>query len=165
MASTHRRSFLRVAGIIGVSTSLAGCSGIGLMDSSEDLPAGSLKFDNDHTVPHEISIEVLNVGTSKGERRDGHDTVTGTPDTAVPNEISLRQLSLNPDKHRPMNPCSSHESGMTFDSHSTTSTRGGPRKDCIPSKLFERRNYWSDIRQVTYRTVENYRGKFRQPII
>jgi len=93
------------------------------MDSSEDLPAGSLKFDNDHTVPHEISIEVLNVGTSKGERRDGHDTVTGTPDTAVPNEISLRQLSLNPDKHRPMNPCSSHESGMTFDSHSTTSTR------------------------------------------
>jgi len=84
MASTHRRSFLRVAGIIGVSTSLAGCSGIGLMDSSEDLPAGSLKFDNDHTVPHEISIEVLNVGTSKGERRDGHDTITGTPDTAVP---------------------------------------------------------------------------------
>jgi len=147
MASTHRRSFLRVAGIIGVSTSLAGCSGIGLMDSSEDLPAGSLKFDNDHTVPHEISIEVLNVGTSKGERRDGHDTITGTPDTAVPNEISLRQLSLNPDKHRPMNPCSSHESGMTFDSHSTTSTRGGPRKDCIPSKLFERRNYWSDIRR------------------
>ena len=79
MASTHRRSFLRAAGIIGVSTSLAGCSGIDLMDSSEDLPAGSLNFDNDGTAPHEISIEVLNVGTSKGERRDGHDTVTGTP--------------------------------------------------------------------------------------
>jgi len=35
------------------------------MDSSEDLPAGSLKFDNDHTVPHEISIEVLNVELRK----------------------------------------------------------------------------------------------------
>jgi len=56
------------------------------MDStglSEGPPAGSLRFHNGDSVPHEVAVEVLDVGTAIGERVDGHDTVTGTPDTVV----------------------------------------------------------------------------------
>lgn len=83
MSALHRRSFLKAVGILGTSISVAGCSEIGSTESSESLPAGSLKFHNSDSVPHEISVEVLNVGTMRGERVDGHDTVTGTPDVAV----------------------------------------------------------------------------------
>ncbi|WP_080510135.1 hypothetical protein [Halorubrum distributum] len=83
MPSPNRRSFLKAVGIIGTSISVAGCSEIGSTESSESLPAGSVKFHNDDSVPHEISVEVLNVGTMRGERIDGHYTVTGTPDVAV----------------------------------------------------------------------------------
>jgi len=54
-----------------------------LSDRSDDLPAGSLTFRNDHSLPHELALEVLDVGTSRGPRENGHETVTGTPDVAV----------------------------------------------------------------------------------
>lgn len=47
------------------------------------MPAGSLTFRNDHSVPHELALEVLDVGTSLGDRENGHETVTGTPDIPV----------------------------------------------------------------------------------
>ncbi|WP_340102245.1 hypothetical protein [Salinibaculum salinum] len=96
MVSIPRRSFLKAVGIMGTSMSTAGCSRLGSTDSSESLPAGSLKFHNDDTVPHEVSVEVLNVGTSMGERIDGHDTVTGTPDVAVPQRDLTATAILEP---------------------------------------------------------------------
>jgi len=109
MPSLHRRSFLKAAGITGTSISVAGCSEIGSTESSESLPAGSLTFHNDDSVPHEISVEVLNVGTMRGERRDGQYTVTGTPDVAVSQQNLTATVILEPGENGLMNPSSKSE--------------------------------------------------------
>ena len=100
MPSLRRRSFLKAVGIAGTSVSVAGCSEIRSTESSEDPPAGSLKLRNRHSVPHEISVEVLNVGTMIGERVDGHDTVTGTPDVVVPQRDLTATAVVEPGETR-----------------------------------------------------------------
>ena len=100
MPSLSRRSLLKAVGITGTSISVAGCSEIGSTDSAEDPPAGSLTFRNRHSVPHEIGLEVLDVGTEIGERVDGHDTVTGTPDAVVPQRDLTATAVLEPGQTR-----------------------------------------------------------------
>lgn len=57
-----RRTVLTAVGSVTVG-GLSGCAS--LLDGS--LPAGSLRFVNDHTLPHSIRIEVTGVGTDPGE--------------------------------------------------------------------------------------------------
>lgn len=83
MPST-RRTFLAATGAT-VSTMLAGCSDL---SRSDEPPAGSLRFSNDHSVPHAIRLSVVDVGGAPG---DDSGEVQGEPDTAVP--PSLRTLS------------------------------------------------------------------------
>lgn len=100
MPSFRRRSVLKAVGITGMSVSLAGCSEIGSTDSSTDPPAGSMTLRNRHSVPHEIAVEVLDVGTMIGERVDGHDTVTGTPDIVVPQRDLTATAIVEPGEMR-----------------------------------------------------------------
>ncbi|WP_082238223.1 hypothetical protein [Halorubrum tebenquichense] len=100
MPSLRRRSFLKAVGIAGTGVSVAGCSEIRSTESPEDPPAGSLNFRNDHSVPHEISVEVLDMGTTIGERVDGHDTVTGTPDVVVPQRDLTATAVVEPGEAR-----------------------------------------------------------------
>jgi len=71
MPSVQRRSFLTAVGSVALA-SLAGCPA----DSSERPPAGSLRFVNDHTVPHAISMRVTGVGETPG---DAQGSVEGDP--------------------------------------------------------------------------------------
>lgn len=65
----NKRSLLASAGTLAVS-SLAGCGSF----SEQPVPAGSLRFENNHTLPHSIRIEVTGVGAAPG---DGAGAVTG----------------------------------------------------------------------------------------
>jgi len=69
MPSPTRRSLLTALGTVTVG-SLAGCTE--LFDDSP--PAGSLRFENSHTLPHSIRFEVTGVGDEPGE---GPGDVTG----------------------------------------------------------------------------------------
>ena len=69
MPSPTRRSLLTALGTVTVG-SLAGCTE--LFDDSP--PAGSLRFENSHTLPHSIRFEVTGVGAEPGE---GAGDVTG----------------------------------------------------------------------------------------
>ena len=100
MPSLDRRSFLKAVGTTGIGLSVAGCSGLDSTDSEDALPAGSLSFRNQHSVPHEIGLEVLDVGTTIGEREDGHDTVTGTPDVGVPQRDLTATAVIEPGQTR-----------------------------------------------------------------
>lgn len=100
MSSLSRRSFLKAAGITATSISVAGCSGSDSTDSSERPPAGSVAYRNRHSVSHEIGLDVLDVGTMIGERVDGHDTVTGTPDVVVPQRDLTATAVLEPGQRR-----------------------------------------------------------------
>ncbi|MFB6087937.1 MAG: hypothetical protein ABEJ85_05395 [Haloarculaceae archaeon] len=71
MPSTTRRSVLASLGAVAVG-SIAGCNAVG----SADPPAGSLRFVNDHDLPHAIRMEVTDVGDAPG---DGPAAVTGDP--------------------------------------------------------------------------------------
>ena len=100
MPSPDRRSFLKAVGTTGIGLSVAGCSGLDPTDSENAPPAGSLSFRNNHSVPHEIGLEVLDVGTTIGEREDGHDTVTGTPDVGVPERDLTATAVIEPGQTR-----------------------------------------------------------------
>jgi len=97
MPSIQRRSFLEALGATA-SVALAGCST--LTDRSDDLPAGSLTFRSDHDVPHELGLEVLDVGTSLGDRENGHETVVGTPDIPVSERDLTTTVMVEPDETR-----------------------------------------------------------------
>ena len=84
MPSTTRRALLAALGTAG-GAGLAGCSGLGT-GGTDDPPAGSLRFENDHDLPHAVSMRVTGVGTEPG---DGPSEVTGEP--IVPN--TQRELS------------------------------------------------------------------------
>ncbi|MFB6253449.1 MAG: hypothetical protein ABEI06_02445 [Halobacteriaceae archaeon] len=63
MPSINRRSLLGSCSV-AIMSSIAGCANL-LGQSSP--PAGSLKFVNDHTVPHSITMRVIDVGSQPGE--------------------------------------------------------------------------------------------------
>lgn len=69
MPSLNRRTFLTALGTVTVG-SLSGCAFL----SDQSPPAGSLRFENDHDLPHSIRIEVTGVGAEPGE---GPSDVTG----------------------------------------------------------------------------------------
>lgn len=71
MPSIHRRTFLTTVGSVTVA-SLAGCSS----KSSQRPPAGSLRFVNEDTVPHAITMRVTGVGETPG---DAPGSVVGDP--------------------------------------------------------------------------------------
>jgi len=79
-----RRAFLSGLGVSG-AVSLAGCSGLidGLGgDSTDDPPAGSLRFENRHDLPHVVGFTVTDIGTdlASGPGED-EQRVTGDPAT------------------------------------------------------------------------------------
>ena len=98
MPSTQRRSFLWTLGATATSVTLAGCSMV--PGRSDDPPAGSLTFRNDHSVPHELGFEVLGVGDSLGDRENGHETVVGIPDRAVPERDLTATVVVEPGETR-----------------------------------------------------------------
>lgn len=57
-----RRALLSAVGVAGLS-SLAGCSAL----SDDELPAGSLQFENRHDLPHVIRFSVVDVGERPGD--------------------------------------------------------------------------------------------------
>jgi len=77
MPPSSRRTFLAALGTTATAT-LAGCSA--LTRDSDDTPAGSLRFENRHSVPHSIRVAVVDVGTAPG---DGQGEVRGEPDPPV----------------------------------------------------------------------------------
>lgn len=85
MPPSTRRTFLAAVGT-AASTALAGCST--LTDGSDDPPAGSLQFENRHSVPHSIHLTVTDVGAAPGP---APGEVQGEPDPPV--RASLRSLT------------------------------------------------------------------------
>lgn len=81
MPSTDRRSFVASLGTVA-TVGLAGC---GLGGESEP-PAGSLRIENNHDLPHGIRMRVTGVGSEPG---DGPNEVEG--DVVVP--APQRQLT------------------------------------------------------------------------
>lgn len=63
MSSLDRRTVLASLGTVIISGT-AGCASL----SSRSAPAGSLRFENEHALPHSIRIEVTGVGAEPGER-------------------------------------------------------------------------------------------------
>lgn len=63
MPSTTRRTVLASLGAVA----LGGASGCASL-TSDDPPAGSLRFRNDHVLPHAITMRVAAVGSSPGDR-------------------------------------------------------------------------------------------------
>jgi hypothetical protein len=74
MPPTRRRDVLAALGTAAVG-GLAGCADL----LSDRPPAGSLRFENDHDLPHVVSVRVTDVGAEVG---DGPGAVTG--DVVVP---------------------------------------------------------------------------------
>lgn len=83
MPSISRRSLLASLGTASIA-GLAGCN----LDRNDRPSAGSLRFVNEHDLPHAVSMRVTDVGTELG---DGPGTVQGDP--VVPE--SQRQLSAS----------------------------------------------------------------------
>jgi hypothetical protein len=75
--STGRRTLLAALGTTA-TTALAGCST--LTGSDDGPPAGSLRFENRHSVPHSIRVAVVDVGAGPG---DDQGEVRGEPDPPV----------------------------------------------------------------------------------
>jgi len=69
--STSRRTLLASLGSVAVG-GLAGCASL----RSDRPPAGSLRFENDHDLPHAITMRVTDVGSDPG---NGPDAVVGDP--------------------------------------------------------------------------------------
>lgn len=97
MPSIHRRTFLTSVGSVALA-GLAGCSTGG----SESPPAGSLRFVNEHTVPHAITMRVSGVGSTPEDTSgpgDGDPIVPPaqrelTASTTVPPESSQTYESV-----------------------------------------------------------------------
>jgi len=83
MPSTTRRALITTLGATGVA-GLAGCSAIG----SRDVPAGSLQLVNRDTLPHEIAMEIVDVGTEYNE-----DTREVVGDPMVPQLLTERRTT------------------------------------------------------------------------
>lgn len=76
VSDVNRRALLTSFSVLGVS-SLAGCSNL----QNDDIPAGSLQFENQDNLPHIIGISVVDVGTEAETDSDGY-SVSG--DVTVP---------------------------------------------------------------------------------
>lgn len=100
MPSIRRRSALKTIGLLATSGFLAGCPLNDTTSTPENPPAGSLEFWNDDSVPHELSVEVLDVGSRKGERLDGHQTVAGTPEVEAPQRNLTASAVVEPEQTR-----------------------------------------------------------------
>lgn len=78
-----RRTLLRTAGAVGLAatTGLAGCGALG----ADTPPASALVLENRHDLPHQVGVEVVDVGTDYEP-----DTRSVTGDPIVP--PALREL-------------------------------------------------------------------------
>lgn len=63
----NRRALLASFSALGVA-SLAGCSSF----QNDDIPAGSLQFENQDDLPHVIGISIVDVGTEAETGSDGY---------------------------------------------------------------------------------------------
>ncbi|ELZ11639.1 hypothetical protein C479_07241 [Halovivax asiaticus JCM 14624] len=77
-----RRTVLASIGVLW-TVGIGGCSQLRPGDSTGDLPAGTLQFENRDALPHTIGFSIGDVGTDVETTADGHD-VTG--ETAVPHQ-------------------------------------------------------------------------------
>lgn len=93
-----RRAVLAIASTC-VATALAGCNG----NSEVDPPAGSLRVVNRDTLPHDMRMEVTDIGTEAGEEAG---IVTGDPD--IPGDVSLTMTA-----HLDAGATQTHESVFT----------------------------------------------------
>jgi hypothetical protein len=82
----YRRALLSSLSALGVS-GLAGCSTF----RDDDIPAGSLQFENRDNLPHVIGISVVAVGTESETDSEGY-SVTGDV-TVSPQQRELRASS------------------------------------------------------------------------
>lgn len=89
MPSTNRRWFLASVGAVSIG-SFAGCA----MFSEQSPPAGSLRFENDHHLPHLIRLEVTDVGSEPGTGADG---VTGTVTVPASQRNVTTATTVRPD--------------------------------------------------------------------
>lgn len=88
MPSMQRRRFVASIGAVTVG-SLTGCT----MFSDQSPPAGSLHFENDHSVPHLIRLEVTDVGSEPGSGAGG---VTGTVTVPAPQRTLTTSMTVAP---------------------------------------------------------------------
>lgn len=87
-----RRTLLAALGTAGITT-LAGCSGL----FDDEPPAGSLRLENRHNLPHTVRMNVTDVG-SDGVRTDDGYNVRGDV-TVQPDQRRLRtSISVAPDE-------------------------------------------------------------------
>ena len=70
----NRRSVLASLGALGI-TGLTGCSEF----LNDDIPAGSLQFENQDTLPHIIGISVVDVGAEPETDSDGYSVSGDVP--------------------------------------------------------------------------------------
>lgn len=92
MPSINRRSLLASlssAAVVG----LAGCSSV----LSDDLPAGSLRFVNNHSVPHSITMQVTDTGSKPG---DGAGVVEGDPLVSPAQRNLTAAVSVEPSESK-----------------------------------------------------------------
>ncbi|MFB6196906.1 MAG: hypothetical protein ABEI52_01380, partial [Halobacteriaceae archaeon] len=88
MPSIDRREFLGATGAVALGA-LAGCS----LPGTGRPPAGSLRFKNDDSLPHVMSVRVRDIGAEVGENPN---TVSGNV-TAPPSQRDLSaSTSLEP---------------------------------------------------------------------
>lgn len=87
MPST-RRAVLASLGTVAAG-GLAGCA----RPDSGDLPAGSLQFQNNHDLPHAITVAVTDVGTDTG---DDPGAVTGDPIVPAAQRSLTASASVDP---------------------------------------------------------------------
>lgn len=89
MPSTTRRSLLVTLGAaIG---SLSGCT----TDQSDNPPAGSLRFVNEHTVPHSVTMRTTGVGSEPG---DEPGAVRGNPIVPPAQRDLTASTTIEPDE-------------------------------------------------------------------
>ncbi|WP_458208870.1 hypothetical protein [Haladaptatus sp. NG-SE-30] len=63
----NRRALLTSLSALGIS-GVAGCSSV----LNDDIPAGSLQFENQDSLPHIIGMSVVDVGAESGTDSDGY---------------------------------------------------------------------------------------------
>lgn len=88
MSSMKRRRFVASAGSLTVG-SLAGCT----MFADQSPPAGSLRFENDHSVPHLIRLAVTDVGSEPGT---GASSLTGSVTIPAPQRTLTASMTVSP---------------------------------------------------------------------
>ncbi len=70
----RRRTLLGSVGTVALG-GLAGCSSLG----TQEPPAGSLRFENDHDLPHSITVRVTGVGARPGDDNSPEGEVAAPP--------------------------------------------------------------------------------------